>query len=218
MPIPDRSKGCRGVQAAGYPPQRPRQGYRMKVRCTVPAYSGIPTRHFPPANEYSLFHSAATVPEADHSASRFQPVPKLPHHSGCVPVGLQPWTRFQLSFSITTRQKYCSVVRHTSLSDKFRCRRFTSTPTLASWFPFTICPPVNNGREAPTAPCYSVLQHGHIHVRSQTHLHQSFISHETGSSRTHAREIIGKSLFLSCLAISSSLFAFFIRTLFVKAA
>ena len=49
------------------------------------------------------------------------------------------------------------------------------------------------------SPCYSVLQHGHVHVRSQTHLHQSFICHETGSSRAHARKIIGKCLFLILL-------------------
>ena len=42
----------------------------------------------------------------------------------------------------------------------------------------------------------SVLEHGHVHVRSHIHLHQSFIRHKASTRRHDTRKIIGKRLLL----------------------
>ena len=49
------------------------------------------------------------------------------------------------SSRVTNCQKYCSAVVSTSSSAIWRRRRLTSSPTLASLLPFTICPPAKTG-------------------------------------------------------------------------
>ena len=59
---------------------------------------------------------------------------------------------FIFSCNEASCQKYCSAVFSTSFSDSCNCRRLTSSPTLASLLPLTICPPAKTGCTAISEP------------------------------------------------------------------
>lgn len=57
---------------------------------------------------------------------------------------------FCFSFRATICQKYCSACSVTALAETCFCSSLTATPTCASLFPLTICPPAKTGCTAIT--------------------------------------------------------------------